>query len=468
MTIKDLPIHYLSMTQIQLLYEKREISPLEITQYMFDRIESIDPEFLSYATLMKKSALEKAEKLSSGSFSSELPMFGIPIAVKDLCYTNGVRTMGGTAVLENFIPTYDSTVVERLDNAGAILLGKLNLTEGAMGGYNPKRQVPKNPWDTTKWSGSSSSGSGVATAAGLCFGSLGSDTGGSIRYPSSACGIVGLKPTYGRVSRYGVLDLAQSLDHVGPMTRSVQDAWTMFASIKGYDQNDRTTIKYDIDEAPHEVNTENVIIGYDDHYATADGVNDEIVKSIRNVINVFRELKFAIQDVQMPHNILDFLPNWPILCTAEAALAHSDYFPSQKDDYGPWFRNWLEKGTLVTKEQYIEASIARDESNALIANSLKDVDILITPCVIDLPHDVDDSISYGPNDNSRAGTAVQKFTVPFDFNRYPSLTLPCGISNSGLPIALQIVGKPMSESLICAIGQIYEKNTDWNNLHPNI
>ena len=259
MTTKELPMHYFSMSQIRSLYKQNDLSPIELTQYMFDRIDSIDTEILSYATLMRDTALDKARKLSENSEFSDLPMYGIPIAVKDLCYTNGVRTMGGTAVLENFVPKYDSTVVERLEKAGAILLGKLNLTEGAMGGYNPKRQVPKNPWDITKWSGSSSSGSGAGTSAGLCFGSLGSDTGGSIRYPSSACGIVGLKPTYGRVSRYGVLDLAQSLDHVGPMTRSVKDAWTMFNAIKGFDPKDLTSVKYDIYEDPDSVEMDNII-----------------------------------------------------------------------------------------------------------------------------------------------------------------------------------------------------------------
>ncbi len=467
MSTKELPIHYFSMSQIRSLYKQNELSPIELNQYMFDRIDSVDTELLSYATLMRDTALDKARKLSENSDMSDLPMYGIPIAVKDLCYTNGVRTMGGTAVLEDFVPKYDSTVVERLDKAGAILLGKLNLTEGAMGGYNPKRQVPKNPWDTTKWSGSSSSGSGASTAAGLCFGSLGSDTGGSIRYPSSACGIVGLKPTYGRVSRYGVLDLAPSLDHVGPMTRTVNDAWTMFNAIEGFDPKDPTTLKRDSDEVINHLDKSNIVIGYDDHYASY-GVNEEITKSIREAVNKFQDLNFIVKDVNMPKNISDFLPYWPVLCTAEAAVAHSEYFPSQKEDYGPWFQSWLEIGNAVTKEEYIEACVGRDESNTLIANSLKDVDVLIAPCVIDHAHDVNDSISYGPNDNSRAGTAVQKFTVPFDFNRYPSLTLPCGFSNSGLPIALQIIGKPMTESLICALGEIYENNSDWKTDHPNI
>ena len=189
-TIKD-QIHYLSIDQIKQLYETKEVTPLEVTEHMFERIDLLDSEFQSYATLMKESALNTAENISRTSVENFGPLHGIPIAVKDLCYTEGVRTMGGTAVLENFIPKYDATIITKLKNAGAILLGKLNLTEGAMGGYNPRRQVPRNPWNTERWAGSSSSGSGVATAAGLCTGSLGSDTGGSIRFPSAACGSCG-------------------------------------------------------------------------------------------------------------------------------------------------------------------------------------------------------------------------------------------------------------------------------------
>ena len=181
-TIKD-QIHYFSIDQIKQLYETNEVTPLEVTEHMFERIDLLDSKFQSFATLMKESALKTAEDISKTSAENFGPLHGIPIAVKDLCYTEGVRTMGGTAVLENFIPKYDATVITKLKNAGAILLGKLNLTEGAMGGYNPRRQVPRNPWNTERWAGSSSSGSGVATAAGLCTGSLGSDTGGSIRFP---------------------------------------------------------------------------------------------------------------------------------------------------------------------------------------------------------------------------------------------------------------------------------------------
>ncbi len=194
-----------------------ELSPIDLTQAQLDRIAAADARLQSYATVMADSAIAEArraqDEINGGRYRG--PLHGIPVAVKDLCYTSGVRTMGGTKVLEDFVPDFDSTVVARFRAAGAVILGKLNLTEGAMAGYNRARQVPVNPWADDRWTGVSSSGSGVATAAGLCYASLGSDTGGSIRTPSASCGIVGLKPTWGRVSRYGVLDLAQSLDHVG-------------------------------------------------------------------------------------------------------------------------------------------------------------------------------------------------------------------------------------------------------------
>ena len=237
--------HYQSAEEIGKSYRSSDITPTEVTESFLARIEQLDGELLSYATVMRDQALEDAEAATTMLKNGEDlgPLHGVPIAVKDLCFTKGTKTMGGTAVLEDFVPDFDSTVVSKLKSAGAILLGKLNLTEGAMGGYNPKRQAPKNPWDFSKWAGSSSSGSGSATAAGLCTGSLGSDTGGSIRFPSAACGIVGIKPTYGKVSRHGVLDLAQSLDHVGPMARNVVDAAMILNAISGLDEKDSTSRK---------------------------------------------------------------------------------------------------------------------------------------------------------------------------------------------------------------------------------
>ena len=233
--MRETPLHFRTITAISEEIASKRLSPVEVTTAMLERIEALDGQLKSYATVTAEQAMAAAraaeQEINAGTYRGRL--HGVPIAVKDLCFTKGVRTMGGVKVLANHVPTFDSTVIAKLEAAGAVLLGKLNLTEGAMGGYNPEFDIPKNPWEPDRWTGSSSSGSGVATAAGLCFGSLGSDTGGSIRFPSAACGVVGLKPTWGRVSRYGVLALAESMDHVGPMTRSVADAAIMLEAIAG-------------------------------------------------------------------------------------------------------------------------------------------------------------------------------------------------------------------------------------------
>ncbi|MCH9039440.1 MAG: amidase [Chloroflexi bacterium] len=238
----DEPLHFQTITQLAKRLKSREISPVEVTEHMLKRIDELDGHHKSYATLMAESARTQAKnaeaEISSGNYKG--PLHGVPVAVKDLCFTNGVRTMGGSKVNAKHVPGFDATVVAKLNEAGAVMLGKLNLTEGAMGGYNPDFDIPLNPWNPDRWAGSSSSGSGVATAAGMAFGTLGSDTGGSIRFPASSCGTVGLKPTWGRVSRYGVLALAESLDHVGPLTRSSADAGIVLQAIAGLDPNDPT------------------------------------------------------------------------------------------------------------------------------------------------------------------------------------------------------------------------------------
>ena len=234
----------MGVNQIGRLIASRAVSPVALTRHMLDRIRTVDATLKSYATVMEDQAMAAAtaaeRDINAGKYRG--PLHGVPIAVKDLCYTRGVRTMGGTRVLRDFVPDQDGTVVAKLHAAGAILLGKLNLTEGAMGGYNPELRIPLNPWNQARWPGVSSSGSGVATAAGLCFAAIGTDTGGSIRFPSSANGLVGLKPTYGRVSRHGVLALSPSLDHVGPMARNVADVAILFDTIAGPDPLDATSL----------------------------------------------------------------------------------------------------------------------------------------------------------------------------------------------------------------------------------
>ena len=327
----ETPIYYMTMTDVARLIEGRELSPVEVTGVMLERINALDGHLKSYATVMADHALESARRaereIAAGEYRG--PLHGIPIAVKDLCFTKGVRTMGGAKVYADHVPVFDSTVVERLETAGAVLLGKLNLTEGAMGGYNPEFQIPLNPWDNGRWSGASSSGSGAATAAGLCFGSLGSDTGGSIRFPASACGIVGLKPTWGRVSRYGVFALAESLDHVGPMTRSSADAAIMLQAIAGHDSRDATSLSDPVPDIVSSISdgVRGVRIGVDEHHIS-DSVDPEVTEAVLEGVKVLEGLGAEVVEIKMP-DVDKYIPAWPVLCSAEAVAAHRENYPCQ-------------------------------------------------------------------------------------------------------------------------------------------
>jgi amidase len=387
--------------------------------------------------------------------------------VKDLCYTTGVRTMGGAKVLRDFVPDFDATVVTRLRQAGAVILGKLNLTEGAMGGYHPEFAIPKNPWNAGRWSGASSSGSGVATAAGLCFGALGSDTGGSIRFPASACGTVGLKPTYGRVSRHGVHALGQTLDHVGPLTRSSADAGIVLQAIAGQDANDPTSLPDPVPDMLEGIDqgVHGLRIGWNETYATRD-VDPEVVGAVRAALKVMEDLGAEIVEVDLP-DIDPYLTYWRTLCTAEAVAAHEANYPSRREDYGPYFREWLDRGAAVTGADYARASFKRYECNGVFRTAFMHIDVLACPTTIGPAYPVTEAALYGPMDPRRA-VHFQRFTVPFDFSGAPTISVPCGQNREGLPLSLQFVGKPLSEPRLCRIGHTYEQATDWHNLHPPV
>ncbi|MYB22484.1 MAG: amidase [Chloroflexi bacterium] len=439
-----------------------DLSPVELTEAQLDRIDAHDGRLKSYATVMAESALAEAQRaadeIAAGDYRG--PLHGIPIAVKDLCYTTGVRTMGGTKVLEDFVPEFDSTVVARFREAGAVLLGKLNLTEGAMAGYNRARQVPVNPWASDRWTGVSSSGSGVATAAGLCNASLGSDTGGSIRGPSASCGIVGLKPTWGRVSRYGVLDLAQSLDHVGPMCRSTWDCAVTLEVIAGDDPNDPTTLP---EPAPAMIEritggVEGMRVGYDRRYAT-EAVSAPIAEAVAASVETLASLGAEIVDVTLP-DFGPYMPDWPTLCSVEALYAHLDHYPSRAADYGNWFGAWLELGSSVGATDYAAACIRREELRGLLVRCFADIDMLACPAQGTLPHQVTEDMMYDDTPGEFQWSRLQ-YTAPWDMNRAPTLTLPNGWSEEGLPIALQLVGPLGSEAALCQVGYAFEQATDF-------
>ena len=373
--------HWLGLQEIRRKIASREVSPVALTQHMFDRIRRVDANLKSYATLMEDQAMaaaaEAEREINAGKYRG--PLHGVPVAVKDLCYTRGVRTMGGAKVLKDFVPDEDATVVARLHSVGAILLGKLNLTEGAMGGYNPEFGIPLNPWNADRWPGASSSGSGTATAAGLCFAAIGTDTGGSIRYPASANGLVGLKPTYGRVSRYGVLALSPSLDHVGPIARSVADAAILFDAIAGNDPKDPTSLTDPSPSALAEVgkNIEGLRIGIDRDYASK-GIDPGQVASIEEALKVLTGLGARIVEVRMP-DITGMRNMWLAICAPEALAVHKSNYPSRAAEYGPYFRDVLAMGAAIPPPAVAGAQAWRAKFTTGFTTLLDSVDVMACP-----------------------------------------------------------------------------------------
>ena len=461
-------LHYASLRDVARLIETKQVSPVELTRMMLDRIAALDRRLKSYATVTIDHALAAAhaaeQEVQAGSYRG--PLHGVPIAVKDLCYTKGVRTMGGLGVLADVVPDFDATVVSRLEAAGAVILGKLNMTEGATGGYHPDFDIPLNPWGEDLWAGVSSSGSGVATAAGLCFASLGSDTGGSIRYPAAANGIVGLKPTYGRVSRYGVLPLAESLDHVGPMTRRTVDAAIVFETIAGFDPNDPTTLQGPVPRILDELDlgVNGLRIGFDRLYAT-DGVDAGLVASIDEALTQLERLGARIVDVTMPE-----LPTVisSTIMTAEAYAAHKERYPARADEYGPYFRDFLAHGAEVTDAAYADASRLRDEFSDRLHTVLSNVNAVAIPSGRP-PFPVSSELQRGRM--AELNDVLQfpsRFTNPANLAGTPTLSLPCGFSERGLPHTIQFMGSRLSEPMLCRIGHAYEEATGWHERHPDV
>src|SRR3984957_3934789 len=292
-------LQYESLTTVSDLIRRKRLSSAELAEMALRRVAQLDGQYHAYATVLREGARKQAKaadaEIARGFWRG--PLHGVPIAVKDLCYTTFAPTFAGTTIFKSFVPAFNATIVDRLEDAGAVLLGKLQMTEGAYTSHHPDVSPPLNPWNRGYWVGSSSTGSGVATSLGLCYGSLGSDTGGSIRFPSATCGLTGIKPTWGRVSRHGVFSLAESLDHVGPMTRSAADAAAMLAAIAGHDVNDATTYSAPPPDYLETIGdgVRGLRIGVDRGY-TSDGVDSQVVAAFDEAVTAFTDLKAIVRE----------------------------------------------------------------------------------------------------------------------------------------------------------------------------
>lgn len=461
-------LHTLEIATLSRLIQQREVSPVELVTHMLERIRRFDPDLHAYACVTEELAYQQAElmqqRLSRGQYLG--PLHGVPIALKDLSFTNGIPTSAGMPIHRNHIPTFNGTAVQRLYDAGAVLLGKLQLTEGAFTEHHPNVAVPVNPWGRDTWSGASSTGSGVAVAAGLCFGATGSDTGGSIRFPSAANGVTGIKPTWGRVSVHGAFELAASLDHLGPMARSAADCAILLQEMAGPDPLDPRTSTHPVPNylAGDASNLMNFRIGVDERFNTED-VDADMQRAVSESINVFRQLGAQIVPVEFPdyqHAIAD----WGPICAIEAAWAHRETYPARRAEYGPTLSGFLDTAQGLSAQFYQELLLRRKDFAGRVEHLLNTVDAMLIPAQTTASPTIQQMAALG--EDPEALSALIRFTAPIDMSGHPAITLPAGFTARGTPVAIQLISRHFSEEVLVRGGRAYQGGTGWHRRMPSV
>jgi amidase len=458
-------LHYLSLDEVAKRLKARQLSSVDATRALLERIGRLDPKLKSYATLTPDQALAEAaaRDAETAAGSSRGPLHGVPIAVKDLCETAGVATAGGMLIHRNYLPTQDATVVARLRAKGAVILGKLQMTEGAFGAHHPSVVPPVNPWNANYWTGSSSSGSGVATAAGLCFASLGSDTGGSIRFPSTMNGLTGLKPTWGRVSRAGVFPLADSLDHIGPMCRSALDCAIVLGAIAGADERDPTAVPLPVPDYTATIaqGVAGKRIGLPVNLTDLDADGR---RALDGAAQVLAKAGATLLDVALPAGFDDSARAWVPLCAVECAIAHEKTYPARAAEYGPVLAGLIDVGRRLSGLELAHLQVRRMAITGALNKLLASVDLLLMPVMPQATWSLQGLAGAGRDPDTVA--ARLRFTAPFDMSGHPTLTLPGGMTSDGVPVGFQIVSRAFDEAGILAAGYAYQQATDWHSRQP--
>lgn len=449
----------LTVTKASGLLRAKKVSSVELTRACLARTAKLQPVLNAYITVTGDQALAEARKADDDWHRGRWrgPFHGIPIALKDNIDTAGVRTTGASQLFKNRVPAEDAEVTRRLKNAGAVLLGKLNLHEFAYGGTSAVTYFGPvhNPWDPTLTPGGSSGGPGAAVAADMCFASVGTDTAGSVRIPASYCGIVGLMPTYGRVSIRGIIPLAWSLDHAGPMCKSVEDTAIMLKVIAGYDNEDTTTVNVPVPDYVRALRNpvSKLRLGLP-RKPYFDNLNPEVGKAIDAAIGVLAELTAGTQDVILPP-----APDAGPIIAVEPYAYHAQWITKTPELYDAPVRAAIQRGALVKTDVYARALRDLAQVRRDIEKVFANVDLLVLPTMADPPFKIEEGLKRNVSARN---------TLPFDEYGIPVISIPCGFTNASLPVGLQIAGPHWSEPAILALAHAYEQATEWHTRRPNL
>ena len=479
----------LGIGELRERFDRGELSSVEVTRAFIERIREVDERIRAYLTVTEEEALEMASRADEMMKEGKVfPLTGIPLAIKDNICTKGIRTTCASRILHNFVPPYDATVIRRLKAHGAVILGKTNMDEFAMGSSteNSAFAITRNPWDLEAIPGGSSGGSAAAVAADECAGALGSDTGGSIRQPAACCGVVGLKPTYGRVSRYGLVAFASSLDQIGPMTKSVRDSALLLGAIAGHDPHDSTSSPLPDEDFTRLLGEEirGMRLGMPKEFFI-EGMDPEVEERVKEAIRVLEGLGAEAFEISLPHTPYA-VATYYIICTAEASsnLARYDgvkyglrkegedliemYRETRSDGFGPEVKRRIMLGTYALSAGYYDAYYKKaSQVRTLIKEDFEKAfercDLIVTPtsptAAFAIGEKIDDPLQMYLSDI---------FTISVNLAGLPALSLPCGFTQRGLPVGLQIIGKPFSEATLLQAAYAYEESADFRSRRPLI
>ena len=457
-----------SASELSLMLHQGQLSPVELVQGYLDRIERLDGGLHSYITICADEALAEAKKAEAelASGRSLGPLHGLPISLKDQLHARGVRTTAGSRILD-VVPDEDSTVVARLKEAGAIILGKLNMSEFALGGsVEHPFGTPRNPWDVERQPGASSSGSGVAVAASLCAAAIGEDTGGSIRSPSAWCGITGIRPTWGRVSRYGLLPASWSMDTAGPMAKTVEDCAMILRVIAGRDPKDPYTSRRPPPEFTAVGDLQGVRIGLITESIDADVLDPEVKAAMEEAVRVLEGAGAVVEGVSAPlHPVAGLISN--AIADAESAFVHRDWLRTRPQDYDFANRRRLLATSLIPAGLYQKAQRFRVLMRRQLMEILERVDVLLSPTQAAPPGKIRSDTGL----TTKEAVVSQFFgsrshRSPFNLSGLPAMSTPCGFTSGGLPVGMQLAGRPFDETAVLQAGYAYQQRTGWGERRP--